>query len=73
MSGSAAAAPGRSASWGEPDHRPLSLRTTRSSSTPPKSIAPSRPLPIGDDSVKWLAGASSQTSREVRATSSGAG
>src|SRR5260221_1151413 len=32
----------------------------RSSSTPPNIIAPSRPLPNGDDSVKFFAGASNQ-------------
>ena len=38
----------------------LSLSTIRSSFTPPNIIAPSRPFPIGDDSVKFFAGASNQ-------------
>ena len=37
------------------------MSTIRSSSTPPNIIAPSRPFPIGEDSVKFLAGASNQT------------
>src|ERR1700744_2582263 len=38
----------------------LSFSTIRSSATPPNIIAPSRPFPIGDDSVKFVAGASNQ-------------
>src|SRR6202012_3972772 len=50
----------RSASWREPDQTDVSLRTIRSSSMPPNSIAPNRPLPMGDDSTKLVAGASNQ-------------
>src|SRR6478752_8022682 len=51
----------RFASYGPPDHIELSLSTTRWLSTPPMSIAPSRPLPIGQDSRKDLPGVSNQT------------
>jgi hypothetical protein len=37
-----------------------SFRTILSFSTPPNTIAPSRPLPIGQDSVKAAAGSSNQ-------------
>src|SRR5579863_3333929 len=38
----------------------LSFRTMRSSSTPPNIMAPNRPLPMGEEDVKSLAGASNQ-------------
>jgi hypothetical protein len=51
------AAPGLTfSSDGAPDHRVISLRAIRSTLTPPKIIAPRRPLPTGKDSSHRSAG-----------------
>ena len=50
-------ASGLSHSFGCPDQSDSSLSWNRSSGSPPKIIAPSRPLPMGSASTQWLAGA----------------
>jgi hypothetical protein len=45
----------------------LSLRTTRSSFTPPNIIAPKRPFPSGQEERKLVAGASNQITSSVAA------
>lgn len=62
---------GRSASCGAPGHSELSFSTMRSWAAPPKSIAPNRPLPSGNDSVNSLAGVLNQISRSDDAPEGG--
>src|SRR5204863_6014311 len=54
-------AAGLSASWGPPVHRLSSFSCQRSSPTPPNTIAPRRPFPIGRASIQRVAGFSYQS------------
>jgi hypothetical protein len=60
ISGKTLCASGRSASWREPDQTELSFKTIFSSFRQPNIKAPSRPLPSGVDSVKFVAAVSNQ-------------
>ena len=61
ISGKTSSARGLSASCGAPDQRESSLSWMRSVVTPPKTMAPRRPLPMGVASFQFFAGCLCQT------------